>query len=112
MSFDLNQYRAAIGLFNTRSNRSHYQKPKKLNYDSIFLFLVAIIILSLTNLNISILLTTIYHSRCTNCIISNDLMFILSLNALLIDELLMRSGDVHKNPGPDDKSKLSLCQCK
>ena len=36
-------------------------------------------------------------------------MFLSFFNALLINKILLRCGEIHKNLGPNDKSKLSLC---
>ena len=113
MDLEINLYRAAIGLYNNRSNRSFCHIHQKYNTGSISLFFVInfaiIFLLTIINLNFSTLLCIVfYYSFSINFIIVNDLMTILFFYRVLIKLILIMSGDVHVNPGPKDKYKLSV----
>ena len=119
MSFDLNQYRAAIGLYNCRSSRtichSNYKGNTDSNSQSFFKNIMIIVLLTIINLCIIIsLITVLCHSQSINGSITYNLMIdlLLFFNAYFFIKMLMMSGDVHKNPEPKDQSKLSKCHWK
>ena len=114
MVLEINLYRAAIGLYNNRSNRccSHGLRKHKTSSVSI-LFVInftIVFLLAITNLNVSILTLyiVIYHSVSINFIIVKDLIKILFFYRFLIKQLLIICGDVHVNPGPKNKDNLSV----
>ena len=111
MVLDLNQYRAAIGMFNIRSNRNSYHIAHKSNhYPSFFFFFTSFVIKALLSfINLSISLLVIFHYLYSpKYLVFHDSIILSFFHVFFVAKMLMLSGDVHSNPGPKEKSKLSV----
>ena len=111
MVLDLNQYRAAIGMFNIRSNRNSHHIAHKYNlYPSFFFFFTSFVIKALFSfINLSISLLVIFHYLYSpKYLVFHDAIILSFFHVFFVAKMLMLSGDVHSNPGPKEKSKLSV----
>ena len=115
MFSDLNKYRAVIGLYNNRLCRiiCHGIHKRKTDSKIVSLVISFILIVLLTGIDLSLsmsLVMVLCHSQSINCSITYNLMLDLPLlcNIYFFIKMLMMSSDVHKNPSPDGRSKLSI----
>ena len=113
MALDIDQYRAAVGLFNSSRNLSYRIRVRHVNTNTnLITFLLKIQLVFLLFLFIIEFVTLFcfvyFQSSTLHYIVLNDLLLNILCQLFFMKMQLLRCGDIHSNPGPSDKNKLSI----
>ena len=104
---DINLWRLQIGLFGYNSKSLTKSKSIKDNYSSLDLTLLLFLIL-ISIICMQLLFVTIMHLCIFYIALLIDILSSFSLKHFLIAFLILLSGDVESNPGPNNKQTLSV----